>query len=242
MGAETPHLYAIRPEQTAVFFQPKIEISTGAIAGYEALLRLRGQNGAMLSPSSLLAEVAALGGREALLFHRKLLERVLPEAYAVQRDTDLPVSVNIHPRLLEDDTVIRWLIDQRVHGITLELIESSDIEDFQRANASIERLQRNGFQFSIDDYGRAFATAAMLTNLPTINEVKIDAMFLRTPRGASLLPGMCRNIHSADADATIEGVETLEDHQICVESGADFAQGFWHGLPLPAPIATHAVA
>lgn len=227
---------------TSVFVQPQVSLKTLEVVGYEALLRLRRGNGSAESPLELFERAEHLdpGARNA--FHLTVLKRVLPEAYRVQRETDLTVSVNIHPCLLHDMPAIEWLLAQHVQGIVLELVESGDITNFRSVNAIMDTLRRHGFKFSIDDYGKSYSTASVLASLHSVDEVKIDASFLRTPRGPQMLPSMCQTIHCAGALATVEGIESPEDHEVCVKAGADRAQGYWYGLPQPIPIATHAVS
>lgn len=230
-------LAMLAPEKTRVYFQPKVDLATGETCGYEALLRLVDEDGEISGPAEVLHAIGRLHRDLHLDVHRRLLARVLPAAYAVHCETNTFVSVNVTSDVLESAEAVRWLVTQGVHGITIEIVETDAIRDLAAVNKAVARLHHHGFKVAIDDYGKGFSTAALLASLPDIDEVKIDTLFLDNGRARSMLPTMCQTIQAAGAKVTIEGIESMEAHEACIAVGANYGQGYWYGLPQPAPIA-----
>ncbi len=226
-------------ETTVVYFQPKVHLQTGEIAGFEALLRLLRDDGSVASPLERFEALEELPRPLRTIIHHDVMVRVLPDAYLVQRAMDLPVAVNIHPDLLGHEPSMRWLLQQEAGGMILELTETGRITDFSVANEATRKLRRRGYKISIDDFGKGYSTASVLAHLACVDEVKIDANFLRSPRAPKMLPGMCHVVHEAGAVVTIEGVESPDDHDLCRAARANYAQGYWYGVPAPADVVTH---
>lgn len=227
------------PVGTAVYFQPKVQLASGAVAGFESLLRILHEDGTASSPLEYFEALDALPRPMRTTIHHDVMVRVVPDAYQVQRLMDLPVAVNIHPDLLSHELSMRWLLQQDANGMILELTETGKITDFDQANEALRRLRRRGYKISIDDFGKGYSTASVLANLMCVDEVKIDANFLHSPRASQMLPGMCQVVHEAGAVVTIEGVESPDDHDLCMVANANYAQGYWYGVPAPAAVVTH---
>lgn len=224
---------AVAAEATIVHFQPIIDLRSGLIAAYEALLRVRSRTGEWVSPTGVLAEVDGMPATPRLSLHRSILARVLSSANEVERDSGRAVAVNLPATLLEDPSTVAMLSRRDGAGIILEILETTAIKNLPLVRRSMAVLRGLGYRVAIDDYGTGYSTAALLATLPTVDLVKIDLVFATTERGRAMLPELCRVVRAAQARVVIEGIENAESDELARAAGADFGQGYFYGFPAP---------
>lgn len=233
---------AIANGEIRPFYQPKLALQQGTLAGLEALARWQRPDGVGISPARFipLAEENDLIGPLTLA----LLEQVLDDM-AGWRDAglNLNVSVNLSGVSLADrDLANDILLRVGRHGIqprsiTLEITESALVADTAAALATISRLRLRGFGFSIDDFGTGFSSMQQLSRFP-FTELKVDRSFvqgaptrtqLRTILQSSL--DMARRL---GITTVAEGVETEAELQLLKGMGCRQVQGFLLARPMPA--------
>lgn len=233
---------AIANGEIRPFYQPKLALQQGTLAGLEALARWQRPDGVGISPARFipLAEENDLIGPLTLA----LLEQVLNDM-AGWRDAglNLNVSVNLSGISLADrDLANDILLRVGRHGIqpraiTLEITESALVADTAAALATISRLRLRGFGFSIDDFGTGFSSMQQLSRFP-FTELKVDRSFvqgaptrtqLRTILQSSL--DMARRL---GITTVAEGVETEAELQLLKRMGCRQVQGFLLARPMPA--------
>jgi diguanylate cyclase (GGDEF)-like protein len=230
--------------QLVLFFQPKLDLRTGAVEGVEALVRWAHPTRGLLTPDAFidLAESAGLMGQ--------LTARVLEEALAQCRRWDdaglrLQVSVNVSPTdLLDDEFPAQVQSGLLRHGLTaprlvLEVTESLLMADRERAVRVLELLRATGVGISIDDYGTGYSSLAYLASLP-VTELKLDRAFIgamaASPRTAAVVTSTLQLGRSLGLVLVAEGVEDAGTIAVLADLGCDLVQGYHVSRPLPADV------
>ena len=156
---------------------------------------------------------------------------------------DVNVSVNVSARMLRDSTfpgkVAAALDLARVPAsrLTLEITETTIMDDVEHTVDILWQLRRAGVRLSIDDLGVGQSSLAYLKRLP-VQEVKIDKSFVLTmvddPADDAIVCAVIGLAHRLGMTIVAEGVETEPIRDRLVEIGCDVAQGYWYSRPQPA--------
>ncbi|MEA2168355.1 MAG: diguanylate cyclase [Solirubrobacteraceae bacterium] len=233
---------AIARDEFVLHYQPKIDLSTGRIAGAEALVRWQHPTRGLLQPDTFLPLVEQSGRMEAV---RWLVLKAAVEQIAAWRATATTarVAVNLSASDLLDEHLADGLLQLlREHGVPaealeLEITESVLMTDPARARAVLERLRGLGLRIAVDDYGTGYCSLAYLRDLP-IDELKIDRTFIThmstDERSAAIVRSTIELAHALDLEVVAEGVEHLRDGEALAAFGCDFAQGYHFSRPLSA--------
>jgi diguanylate cyclase len=228
--------------ELVLFYQPQVQITDGTVTAAEALVRWRHPKLGLLLPGAFLA-IAESGGLEIPLTHHLLRMAVGEAARWRAGGRPLIVSVNVSPNCLLDEA----FLDQVRSALTacglpprllrLELTENAMMTDPDRALAVLRRIQQDGVQVSIDDFGTGFSSLSQLKRL-TADELKIDRTFVQDlatdPGDAVLVRSAIDLAHTLDLFVTAEGVEDLTALTVLRDLGCDHAQGFALARPVPA--------
>jgi diguanylate cyclase (GGDEF)-like protein len=228
--------------ELVVYYQPQVRIGDATVAAAEALVRWRHPKLGLLPPDAFLG-VAETGGLENQLTYH-VMRMAVEEAsrwYAEARP--LIVSVNVSPNCLLDEAFVghvrSTLAEYRLPAslLRLEVTESGMTTDPDRALAALRKVQGDGVQVSIDDYGTGFSSLHQLKRLAA-DELKIDRTFVQDlatdPGDAILVRSAIDLAHNLGLFVTAEGVEDLAALAILRELGCDQVQGFAFAYPVPA--------
>jgi diguanylate cyclase (GGDEF)-like protein len=236
---------AIESGQLCLHYQPRIDLRTGELSGFEALAYwdhpLRG-----LLPPGAFVPLAERTGAIRHVTQAVLMRAVeqLSEWSAVR--ADFTVAVNLTATDLVDPklpALLRRLL--RKHGIDpgrlcLELTEGTVMAAPDRARRILERIVALGVQVAIDDFGTGHSSLAYLKNLP-VHELKIDRSFVADMTASRhdrmIVLAAVQLGHSLGLRVVAEGVETEDVATALQELDCDFAQGYYFGRPEPAPVA-----
>lgn len=234
---------AIDGGELEVHYQPKIDLRSGDVFGFEALVRWRHPERGLLGPDAFvpLAEDTGLIG--------PLTMWVLEDAtrhYGELRLSgfdDLELAVNLSLRsMVELDFAERVGKTLKASGmpaslLTLEVTESSVMSDPDRTVGMLERLADLGTTISVDDFGTGYASLSHLRRLPA-GELKIDQSFvagmLDAPRDATIVASTIDLARRLGLRAVAEGVEDADTLAALSELGCDQVQGYFVSRPLPA--------
>ena len=232
---------AVAAAELVVFYQPILDLRTGAPHSAEALVRRLLPDRALLPPAEFVPHV------ERTPLVRELTFIVIADALRsakLWREAGhrLGVSVNVPYRLLDDPQFADGLVgllrasDVDPWELTLEVVPSGPGAGSELDGAVLRRLTDIGVRFSLDDCGRA-ASFAALRVLP-LHQLKIDAGFVhglgRNDTDAALVRGMIEMGHSLGLSVVAEGVETRRAWHVLADWGCDYAQGFYVATPRPA--------
>jgi EAL domain-containing protein (putative c-di-GMP-specific phosphodiesterase class I) len=233
--------HAVEHDELRLFYQPKIEMATGRVAGAEVLLRWQHPTRGLLSPAAFVPFAEQTGFIRRVT--RWTLDRAIGQAAEWHRaGNSLPLAVNISA---DDIADVRF--DARVAGLltrhqlppsllTLELTESGFIEDPNQALSMLDALAALGLNLSIDDFGTGYSSLSHLARMPA-NEVKIDRSFVQGLESDAEYAAVVRSAidmgHSLGMKVVAEGIETEVAAQRLRAFGCDIAQGYLYARPMP---------
>jgi diguanylate cyclase (GGDEF)-like protein len=233
---------AIENGEFVMYYQPKVRLSDGRVAGAEALIRWEHPTRGLVPPD----EFVPLVEKTVLLrpLTQFVLETVLSQwkAWAAE-GYRLPLAVNLSPRSLLDldlpgqvaDLLLAW--DVPPEFLRLELTESFLMADSGRSLAVLEKLAHVGVGLSIDDFGTGYSSLSHLKRLP-IQEIKIDRSFVMQMHSDAndflIVRATVELGRNLGLRTVAEGVEDAATFDRLAEFGCDEAQGYYVSRPLPA--------
>ena len=219
-------------------YQPLYDLKTGAVAGYEGLVRPAEQAG--FDNTSALFVAAEAAGRTVEL-DLASLECVLEGAKDL--DESVYLSVNLSPRSLEAPAFSAYdvLSIARRYGIdatrlVVELTEREEVEDLDKLRAALAALRRHGVRTAADDVGAGNAGLRLLSEV-RFDIMKIDLTLVRAGAASDSADAVLRALRGLARrqrqTIVAEGVETLEELALVMDLGFDMVQGYL--LQRPAP-------
>jgi diguanylate cyclase (GGDEF)-like protein len=237
---------ALENREFVLYYQPKVSVKDGRIAGVEALIRWQHPERGMIEPDEFIPMVERTVLLRPLTLY--VIDEALRQARVWSRHGLMPdVAVNLSPRSLLDpqlpDQVAQLLTQWDVppSRLTLELTESFLMADSGRSVGVMSLLSEVGITLSIDDFGTGYSSLSHLRRLP-IREIKIDRSFVVNMREdpndwmiARATVDLGRNL---GLRVVAEGVEDAETLARLAEMGCEQAQGYHLCVPLPAEEAT----
>ncbi|MDJ0389383.1 GGDEF domain-containing protein [Roseomonas sp. E05] len=217
--------------------QPIVEVSTGRVHGYEALMRGHAQMG-FASPAALLAAAAAadcLDGLEAL---------VQQQAFAAFRTAtggrlDTLLFLNLDPRLLPRLDPAELLRRLSAFGIPasalcVEVSEHQHDAEEPATGVALAALRGAGCRLALDDFGLGAARLSLLAE-GRADYIKIDRFFIAglpdDPRRQLILSGLAAMARRLGLTVVAEGVETSAEYLACLAAGCDLVQGYFVARP-----------
>ncbi|MCH2241178.1 MAG: EAL domain-containing protein [Aquabacterium sp.] len=229
---------AVQRREFGLHFQPQIDLHSGAVTGFEALLRWRHPTRGLVSP----AEFIPLAEETGLIV--AIGEWVLTEAcrQACTWPGELRVAVNLSAVQFREAGIVE-AVQRALQGsglapqrLELEITESALIQDSSAVQSTLRALREQGVRVAVDDFGTGYSSLAYLRHFP-LDKLKIDGMFVRTLEGDPESLAIVRAIvHLAQAlglQTTAEGVETAGQLQAVRELGCTDVQGFLTARPMP---------
>jgi diguanylate cyclase (GGDEF)-like protein/PAS domain S-box-containing protein len=234
---------AMERDELLLYYQPQVDLVSGAVVGAEALLRWHHTVRGNVPPSKFIPVAEETGLINAIG------EWVLRTACAQSRawrEAGFPpvtVAVNVSARQFRQtelaaalEAIIRgYLIEPSC--LELELTESVFMHNPDEAAASLRRLKNLGLRLAIDDFGTGYSSLSYLKRFP-IDKLKIDASFVRdlpeSADSAAIALAVISLGHSLGLRVIAEGVETREQAEFLREQGCDEVQGYFFGRPMPA--------
>ena len=234
---------AMKQHEFVLYYQPKVNIKTGAVVGAEALIRWQHPTRGLLAPAAFMPIV------EGHLLSAELGEWVISTAIGqvgvwYGQGMDLPVSVNISAyQLLQPDFAARLgellaaYPDLKPHCLQLEVLETSALQDMVQVGAVMQACKEIGVGFALDDFGTGYSSLTYLQRLPA-ESLKIDQSFVReiltNPRDRAIVQGIIGLASEFSRNVIAEGVETRAHGELLLELGCELAQGYGIAWPMPA--------
>jgi diguanylate cyclase (GGDEF)-like protein len=238
---------ALERDEFHLEYQPKVDLASGAISGFEALLRWKTAQGENIPPNQFIPVLEDTG--LIIPVGELVLEKACRQM-RVWHDMGLPprtVAVNVSARQFQHNdfraTVQRIVneaaVDPRL--LQLELTESLLMLDPEQAVKTLSALKIFGVRLSIDDFGTGFSSLAYLQRFP-LDELKIDRAFIRdaiaSHNDATIALAIVNLAHSLHLNVVAEGVETEAQIVFLRKHGCDQMQGFYFSRPAPADTCT----
>ena len=232
--------YGLQHKEFFVVLQPKININTLEIEGFEALCRWNSHILGSVSPATFIPlaeqtgkikQIDVLVMKQVLRWQRGRLD---------SNEKTVPIAINISPIHFYDEHFVRQVVSLirrykvPTHLIKLEVTESMELVDFSKAKDILSELRQYGIDCSIDDFGVGFSSLSYLQQLP-FREIKIDRSFINAMDN----PGMHAVVHTIvqlasnlQMNAVAEGIETSEQFESLKNMGCHTGQGYYFHKPL----------
>lgn len=224
------------------FYQPVVNVETGAIVGAEALLRWRHPQRGVVSAADFIPAAEASG-----LIHtlgELCMVKACEHAAAWHEDgKEIRISVNLSARQIEDRSAVALL--ERLHAngtgagaraLDFEITETALLQHLDHVQQTLKDIQAMGHRLSVDDFGTGYSSLVYLQRFP-VNRIKIDKSFvarMTTSReAAAIVSATIALARSLDLEVVAEGVENLEQLNRLRAQGCVLQQGFYFTPALP---------
>lgn len=234
--------HALKHDGLRLHYQPVIDIDSGKLIGAEALVRLEGNDGETIGPSSfipiaesvgLIGEVGEWVAHEACSQHQAWSSDGL----------DITIAINVSPLQFRQQAFaekLRAIIADTGMDPTrleVEVTESAVMDSVDDAVEILNKIKSLGVKVALDDFGTGYSSLSSLTSLP-LDKLKVDQSFVRRIESdqasravTQAIIALGRSLHLHTVGEGIESEDTLNYLQ---EHGCNQAQGFWFGEPMPA--------
>ncbi len=239
---------AVGRDELELQFQPVLELGTGQLTGFEALVRWNHPRLGLLYPDRIIPIAEECGLIE--LVDDWVLRDATRRLAAWQEDVlvghGFQVHVNVTGAEFDDELVDR--VERAVHlsgalpdGLTIEVTETRLIDDVDVAKHTIDALHDMGVAVAIDDFGAEYATFVRLHTL-RFDTIKIDKGFIAvcdSDFGAAFIQAFVVLAHGLGAGTVAEGIETPAQLEALARAGCGHGQGFLWSPAIPAAAAEH---
>jgi diguanylate cyclase (GGDEF)-like protein/PAS domain S-box-containing protein len=233
---------ALVNDELSLNYQPVVELTTGRVLAFEALARWTHPTRGPVSPARFVAVAEATGLAHSL--DRWAIDRACNDLGHLRSafGHSLRVAVNISASNLTDtdlETAILAALHDRGlsgNGFTLEITETTVMENPEQARALLERLGEHGVTAAIDDFGTGYSSLGYLTQLP-VATLKIDRTFVEnmaTDTDALAITASIIDLARTMRLTTVaEGVETTDQLSLLQRLGCSAGQGFLWSAAIP---------
>jgi diguanylate cyclase (GGDEF)-like protein len=234
---------ALKAGEFELFYQPKIHLGTGRLAGAEALVRWQNPQSGYIAPGRFMPAIENSESIRALLWF--VLNSALRQAASwAEISPGFAVGVNLAAGNLDDADLVD-LVENAIDvwslppaQLILELTESSLMRNPEASTRTLARLRGLGARTSIDDFGTGYSSLAYLRDLPA-DELKIDRSFVSRiaagDRDHNIVASIIQLAHAVQLEVVAEGVEQQATLSALATMGCDIGQGFHFGPPVSAP-------
>ncbi len=236
---------ALDNHQFVLYYQPKVNMRTGSVTGFEALIRWQHPEKGLLSPMEFLPVIE--NNPMMIELGEWVIDTALTQVSQWQAmGLNLPVntSVNIAAVQLQQSNFTQRLktllaahpnVEPRY--LELEVLETSALEDVSNVSTTMIACMALGVNFALDDFGTGYSSLTYLRRLPA-KIIKIDQTFVRDmlhdADDLAIVEGVIALAKSFKRDVIAEGVETIEHGTELLQLGCDLAQGYGIARPMPA--------
>lgn len=231
---------ALKSGELDVYFQPKVTLPTGSVYGFEALVRW--QRDGRFVPPELFVSIAEESG-QVLELDRFVLRSAAQILARLNRDYGLSLSVSTNLSGLHFNSlgIVNYIsnvletTDIAPHQLTLEITETVELKDWDRAQSVITAIRDTGAKISIDDFGTGYSSIGYLYSI-SADELKVDRSLIQdietSDTSRFLVDAVVDMAQNLGLDVIVEGVEKESQAQAIFELGCKRAQGFLYGKPM----------
>ena len=242
METEAALRQGLERDEFILHYQPQIEMASGALIGFEALVRWQHPERGLVPPAEFLPIAETTGLIVAL--GERILMKACHQASLWQRRGGAPlrVAVNVSPRQFHQKGFVKIVksalgtsgLNSRL--LELEIIENALMEHGPNTVDTLNAIGKLGVQLAIDDFGTGYSSLSYLKRLP-IDTVKIDQSFVAglpgDPDTGAIVGAIIALSHNLGLKVLAEGVETQAQFAYLRDHGCDQAQGYFLGRPQP---------
>ncbi|MGE8323667.1 MAG: putative bifunctional diguanylate cyclase/phosphodiesterase, partial [Pseudomonas sp.] len=233
---------ALHNGELCLYYQPKVNLRSGQVLGFEGLLRWQRPGRGLVPPGDFLPWVEQTD--LIVEIGEWVLNQALNQLQAWQREgRPWSLSVNIAARHLQRcDFAERLRQLLAAHPLVdparldLEIVESVAIDNLQHVSRCLDACRALGVRFSLDDFGTGYSSLSYLKRLPT-QTIKIDQSFVRDilhdQDDLALTAAVIGLARAFGREVIAEGLETVEHGRVLMGLGCELAQGYCIARPMP---------
>jgi len=230
---------ALHDQHLFLVFQPIVNLMTGDVSHYEALLRLRTEDGTIITPTEFIPAAERMGLIHGIdlwvIEHAIDYLAALPDHLA-----NISLTINLSSVAFQDKSLLptikqklemTWVSAER---ITFEITETAAVDNFQQTSLMINQIRALGCRFALDDFGSGFSSFNYLKKFP-VDYVKIDGQFIQNLANDETDRVLVRSMHQIakkmGKKTIAEFVECPKTIEILREIGINYGQGYIFGRP-----------
>lgn len=233
---------ALKRNELLLLYQPIVDLNSGRLAGFEALVRWQHAQRGMIPPmdfipiaeeTGLIVPIGTWVVQEACRQGREWLDQ--------EGNSDLFISVNVSSRQLDGPALPEIVRQALRHNrlapsqLKLEITESAVMRDFELTMKLLKRLKEIGVGLSLDDFGTGYSSLSLLRRLP-VDTLKVDRSFVTAMNvdasGVKMVEAILQLARLFDLKVVAEGIEHEGEEKLLKERSCDFGQGWRYGRPL----------
>ncbi len=235
--------HALHQRELVLYYQPKVNMRTGAVVGAEALIRWQHPERGLLPPSAFLPSIE--NHPISVEVGEWVINTALSQIAQWQAaGLNIPISVNISAyQLQRDNFTLRLSQILAAHpevkpaSLELEILETSALEDVTQTAEIMSACHALGVRFALDDFGTGYSSLTYLRRLPA-DTLKIDQSFVRDmlddPDDLAIVEGVVGLATAFSRHVIAEGVETMAHGELLLPLGCELAQGYGIARPMLA--------
>ncbi|MBA3439688.1 MAG: EAL domain-containing protein, partial [Pyrinomonadaceae bacterium] len=246
---ETDLRRAVERQEFVVHYQPIVELATGRISGFEALVRWQHPKHGLLSPAKFIPMAEETGLivpiGEWILGESCRQMRLWQEQFPTY--PPLTISVNLSGKQFAQAGSVKH-IKQVLHetnldprSLKLEIRESAVMENIETAAGMLKQLRALGVKLSMDDFGTGYSSLSYLNRFP-ISTLNIDRSFIKEmadqDENAAIVRTIIMLAQTLEMDVVAEGIETEDQVTQLQALGCEFGQGYFFSEPISRENAT----
>jgi len=234
---------ALTNHEFVLYYQPKVDLATGRVAGLEALIRWVSPQFGFVPPGDFISIAEETG--LIVPMGRWVAQTACVQNRAWQKGglPPLRIAINISARQMSDKGLVAFLSETikktglTVESLELEITESAVMSNQEHAEKVLNELKGLGFHLTMDDFGTGYSSLAYLKRFP-FDSVKIDQSFVRgipeSKDDEAIVEAIIAMAHSLQLKVVAEGVETKEQYDFLRTLGCDQIQGYYFSKPIPS--------
>jgi diguanylate cyclase (GGDEF)-like protein/PAS domain S-box-containing protein len=234
--------YGLKEDSFSVFYQPKIEIATGKVAGMEALVRFETPSNGIISPITFIPVSEETG--QIIDIGEVVLRK---SCYATKKWVDAGlfngrIAVNLSAVQFTQPNLVGMIADILKESqlpakyLELEITEGTVMDSPQAAIDIMLQIRAMGIHLSLDDFGTGYSSLAYLKKFP-LNTLKIDKAFVddieESEQGRNMVATIVTIAHNLGMQVVAEGVETNQQLSFLSGLRCEQLQGYLYSKPLP---------
>ena len=238
---------AIQRDELSLFYQPIVDLQTGHIRCFEALLRWFHPTKGELRPAEFIPVAEETG---VIVTLGNWITRQAALACA-QWPEDISVAVNLSPLQIKAPGAVlaikQALRDAKLdpHRLELEVTESLFIQDSEQTAEFIKELSAEGVRFALDDFGTGYSSLSYIHKFP-FSKIKVDRCFVSGddvgPRAHAIIRAVAEMGRGLDMEIVAEGLEEQEQVETVRDAGCTLGQGYFFSRAVPDYLAAMLLA
>ena len=233
---------ALDRQEFVLHYQPKVNMRTGRVLGFEALLRWEHPQQGLVPPMQFLPLIESTGLSSRI--GDWVISRALEHLASWRREgLDVSVSVNVSARHLQEHDFAQRLAELLARHaeplaahLEIEMLETAAHADIEATSVLLERCQGTGVRFALDDFGTGYSTLTYLKRLP-VDVLKIDRSFVHAmlddAQDLAIVEGVIGLAGTFGCTVVAEGVENPAQARTLLDLGCLIGQGTGIAAPMP---------